>query len=77
MAADEKSSQADFQFAYCKGTKEGEGATYLNAMDHSTYDSAVLALNGEKLASVKKWIEFSSLTEGASISKIEILDLAD
>ena len=77
MAADEKSSQADFQFAYCKGTKEGEGATYFNAMDHSTYDSAVLALNGEKLASVKKWIEFSSPTEGASISKIEILDLAD
>lgn len=77
MATDEKSSQADFQFAYCKGTAEGEGATYFNAMDHSTYDSAVLALNSEKLASVKKWIEFSSPTEGASISKIEILDLAD
>lgn len=77
MASDELSSQSDFQFAYCKGTKEGEGATYFYTMDHSIYDSAVLTLNAEKLGGVKKWVEFSSPTEGASIAKIEILDVAE
>lgn len=77
MATDATSSQADFQFAYCKGTAEGEGATYFNVMNHDTYNGAVLGLNSEKLSGVKKWVEFTSPTEGASIAKIEILDAAD
>ncbi len=77
MATDATSSQADFQFAYCKGTAEGEGATYFNVMDHDTYNGAVLGLNSEKLSGVKNWVEFTSPTEGASIAKIEILDTVE
>ncbi len=41
-------------------------------MDYAEYNEAVLALSAEKLAGVKNWIEFSSPTEGATITKIEI-----
>lgn len=75
MASDELSSKADFQFAYCKG--KDINATHFDTMDHAEYNEAVLALSAEKLAGVKNWIEFSSPTEGASITKIEILDLAE
>lgn len=75
MADDELSSKADFQFAYCKGLDIN--ATHLDTMDHAEYESAVLALSKEKLSSVKNWVEFSSPTEGATITKIEILDLAE
>ena len=59
----------------CKG--KDINATHFDTMDYAEYNEAVLALSAEKLAGVKNWIEFSSPTEGATITKIEILDLAE
>lgn len=66
------SAEADFQLGYCK--KVDDSGYTLVDYTHTDYVEQYMTLSPNKLA-VKPYIVMSSGTEGATITKIEILDV--
>lgn len=72
MAKQGVSALADFQLGYCKEV-DAPGITLVD-YTHSDYVEHYMTLSKNKLA-VKPYVVMSSGTEGATITKIEILDV--
>ena len=72
MATEGVSAEADFQLGYCK--KVDDSGYTLVDYTHTDYVEQYMTLSKNKLA-VKPYIVMSSGTEGATITKIEILDV--
>lgn len=72
MAKEGVSAEADFQLGYCK--KVDDSGYTMADYTHTDYVEQYMTLSSNKLA-VKPYIVMSSGTEGATITKIEILDV--
>lgn len=72
MAKEGVSAEADFQMGYCR--KVDDSGYTMADYTHTDYVEQYMTLSKNKLA-VKPYIVMSSGTEGATITKIEILDV--